>query len=151
MAFYTFFSFVLLFLQNKKQASAIECHQTVQLTIQTWSVAAAVQLLLTIGASVARRAAAGVASSHGLHTGAAVEARTICTCHSNDLTVLSIKTLRARARVVILQVLLTIKETIINIRAGRCETLSNHCSAVHRKPKKPGACSHKQNITTKHK
>lgn len=87
-----------------------------QLTVQTGSVAAAVQLLLTVGAGVARRAAAGVASSHGLHTGAAVEARTVCTRHSNDLTVLSIKTLRARARVVILQVLLTIKGRIIGIK-----------------------------------
>lgn len=84
-------------MQNKKQALAAECHQMVQLTVQAGSVAAAVQLLLTVGASVARRAAAGVASSHGFHTGAAVKARTICTCHSNDLTVLSIKTLRARA------------------------------------------------------
>lgn len=89
------------------QAPAAECHQMVQLTIQTGSVAAAVQLLLAVGASVARRTAAGVASSHGLHTGATIEAWTICTCHRNDLTVLSIKTLWACARVVILQVLST--------------------------------------------
>lgn len=85
-----------------------------QLTIQTGSVAAAVQLLLAVGAGVARRAAAGVASRHGLHAGAAVEAWTICTRHRNDLTVLSIKALRACARVVVLQVLLTGKKRVVH-------------------------------------
>ena len=67
------------------------------LTIQTGPVAAAVQLLLTVGAGVAGGAAAGVASGHRLHTGAPVEAGTICTRHGDDLTVLSIEALRAGA------------------------------------------------------
>lgn len=67
------------------------------LTIQTGPIAAPVQLLLAVGTGVAGRASAGVAAGHRLHTGAAVEARTICACHGNDLAVLSIKTLRARA------------------------------------------------------
>lgn len=67
------------------------------LTIQTGPVAAAVQLLLTVGTSVAGRAAAGVASSHRLHTGATIKTWAICTCHGNDLAVLSIKTLWACA------------------------------------------------------
>lgn len=87
----------------------------VRLTVQTGSVAATVQLLLTVGASVARRAAAGVASSRGLHTGAAVEAWTVCTRHSNDLAVLSIKALRACAGVVVLQVLLTKKDKVVGV------------------------------------
>lgn len=63
------------------------------LTVQTGPITAAVQLLLTVGASVAWRAAAGVASCHRLHTGATIEAGTIGACHGNDLAVLSIKTL----------------------------------------------------------
>lgn len=82
------------------------CQQTGRLTVQAGSVAAAVQLLLTVGARVARRAAAGVASGRGLHTGAAVEARAVRARHGNDLAVLSVKALRAGAGVVVLQVLL---------------------------------------------
>lgn len=90
-----------------RTACVVRCQQTVRLTVQTGSVAAAVQLLLTVGAGVARRAAAGVASGRGLHAGTAVEARTVCTRHRDDLAVLSVKALRARAGVVVLQVLLT--------------------------------------------
>lgn len=67
------------------------------LTVQTGPVAAPVQLLLAVGAGVAGRASAGVAAGQRLHTGAAIEARTVCACHGDDLAVLSIKTLRARA------------------------------------------------------
>lgn len=67
------------------------------LTIQTRPIAAAVQLLLTVGAGVAGRATAGVASGHRLHTGTTIEAGTICARHGDDLAVLSIKTLRAGA------------------------------------------------------
>lgn len=77
------------------------------LTVQTGPVAAAVQLLLAVGAGVAGGAAAGVASSHGFHTGATIEARTVGTRHGNDLAVLSVKTLWAGARVIVLQVLWT--------------------------------------------
>lgn len=84
------------------QASASSCLTP---TVQTGSVAAAVQLLLTVGASVAGGAAAGVASGRGLHTGAAIEARPVCTRHGNDLAVLPIEALRAGAGVVVLQVL----------------------------------------------
>lgn len=75
------------------------------LTVQAWPVAAAVQLLFTVGAGVIRRASAGVASGHRLHTGAAVKTGTVCTRHGNDLTVLPIESLRASAGVVVLQVL----------------------------------------------
>lgn len=75
------------------------------LTVQTGPVAAAVQLLLTVGAGVAGRAAAGVASGHRLHAGAAVEAGAVSTRHCNDLAVLSVKALWAGAGVVVLQVL----------------------------------------------
>lgn len=84
-----------------------QCDRIVRLTVQTGSVAAAVQLLLTVGAGVAGRAAAGVASGRGLHTRPPVEARTVCARHRDDLAVLSIKALRACAGVIVLQVLLT--------------------------------------------
>lgn len=81
--------------------SATRCRQrgglSCPLTIQTGPVAAAVQLLLTVGAGVAGRAAAGVASGHRLHTGAAVEAGTIRTRHGNDLAVLTVESLWAGA------------------------------------------------------
>lgn len=80
------------------------------LTIQAGPVAAAVQLLLTVGARVARRAAAGVASGHRLHTGATVKAGTICARHGDDLAVLTIESLRAGAGVVVLQVLWRVEE-----------------------------------------
>lgn len=82
----------------------------VKLTIQTGPVAAAVQLLLTVGARVARRAAAGVASGHRLHARATVEAGTICTRHGNDLTVLTVEPLRASAGIVVLQILWRVGE-----------------------------------------
>lgn len=80
------------------------------LTVQTGPVAAAVQLLLTVGAGVAGRAAAGVASGHRLHAGAAVEAGAVSARHCNDLAVLSVKALWAGAGVVILKVLWTEEE-----------------------------------------
>lgn len=76
-----------------------------ELTVQTGLVAAAVQLLLTVGAGVAGRAAAGVASSQSFHTGATVETRAVSAGHGDDLAVLPVKTLWAGARVVVLQVL----------------------------------------------
>lgn len=68
-------------------------------------VTAAVKLLLTVGASVAGWAAAGVSSGHCLHTGPAVKAGAISARHGNDLTVFTIESLRACARVVILQII----------------------------------------------
>lgn len=78
-----------------------------ELTIQTRPVAAAVQLLLTVRAGVAGRAAACVASSHRLHARSTIKAGTVCTGHGDDFTVLSIETLWAGAGVVVLQVLET--------------------------------------------
>lgn len=76
-----------------------------RLTVQTRLVAAAVQLLFTVGACVAGWAAASVASSHGFNTGATIKTWAISTGHGNDLTVLPVETLWAGARVVVLQVL----------------------------------------------
>lgn len=90
--------------QRGHQVSPKKSRST-QLTVQTRLVAAAVQLLLAVGAGVAGRAAARVASSHGFHAGAAVETRAVGAGHGNDLAVLSVETLRAGARVVVLQVL----------------------------------------------
>lgn len=67
------------------------------LTVQTGPVAAAVQLLLTVGARIAGGAAAGVAPTHGLHTGASVEAGTVRTGHGDDLAVFTVESLRAAA------------------------------------------------------
>ena len=82
-------------------SSATRCRQSAglcrPLTVQTGPVAAAVQLLLTVGAGVAGRAAAGVASGHRLHAGATVEAGSVRARHGDDLAVLSIETLRAGA------------------------------------------------------
>ena len=80
------------------------------LTIQTGPVAAAVQFLLTVGTGVAWRAATGVAPSHRLHTRAAIEAGTICTCHCDNLAVLTVESLRAGAGVIVLQVLWRVEE-----------------------------------------
>lgn len=84
---------------------SLQKRRSTRLTVQTGLVAAAVQLLFTVGACVAGWTAASVASSHGFHTGATIETGAIGAGHGNDLAVLSVKTLRAGARVVILQVL----------------------------------------------
>lgn len=84
---------------------SLQKRRSTRLTVQAGLVAAAVQLLFTVGPCVAGWAAASVPSSHGFHTGATIETRAIGAGHGNDLTVLPVKTLRAGARVVVLQVL----------------------------------------------
>lgn len=108
----TFKSVTIISDSNQETAEPQHGHQvspkkgrSTQLTVQTGLVAAAVQLLLAVGAGVAGRAAASVASSHGFHTGATIETRAVGAGHGNDLAVLPVKTLRAGARVVVLQVL----------------------------------------------
>lgn len=71
------------------------------LTISTGVAAASVDFLLTVGAHVSRRAAARVATAALLHAGSSIEAGFVSTSHVNDLTVLSVEALRARAGVII--------------------------------------------------
>lgn len=104
----------MIMLNKKKCARSLVSHKmspektlTEELTVQTRPVAAAVQLLLTVGAGVAGRAAACVASCHRLHAGSAIKAGTVCAGHGNDLTVLSVEPLWTGAGVVVLQVLET--------------------------------------------
>lgn len=59
---------------------------------------------LTVGAFETRKASAAVATKRVLNTRPSIEARPISTSHSNNLTVLSIETLRTRAGVIIDQV-----------------------------------------------
>lgn len=75
---------------------------TVTHTVRAGFVAAAVQFLLAVGASVGWGAAAGVASSETFLTRSSVKARIISTRHCYDLTVFPIEALRARARVIVL-------------------------------------------------
>lgn len=89
-----------------------------ELTIKTGPVAAAVQLLLAVRASVTGGAAAGVSPSRRFHTGASVEAGPIGAGHGDDLAVLAIKALRAGARVVVLQVLWTNRENVAYSQFG---------------------------------
>lgn len=84
---------------------SLQKRRSTRLTVQTGLIAAAVQLLFTVGACIAGWAATRVASSHGFNTGSTIETRAISAGHGNDLTVLPVKTLRAGARVVVLQVL----------------------------------------------
>lgn len=66
-------------------------------TISTGLTAAAVHFLLTVGARVADRAGAAVASAALFGARPAVEARLVCAQHSAHLTVLAIEALRAAA------------------------------------------------------
>lgn len=75
------------------------------LTVSTGVVAAAVNLLLAVGAHVAGRTAAGVTTGHLLHAGATVEAGPVGTGHRTDLTVLPVEALGAGTGVVILPIL----------------------------------------------
>lgn len=64
-------------------------------------------LLLTVGAREATGAVAGVSSGDVLLTGAAVETRIVSTSHCAGFTVLPVEALRARARVLVHQILET--------------------------------------------
>lgn len=75
------------------------------LTIGTGVTAAPVDFLLTVGAHVTGKAAAGVATGPLFCTGSSIEAGSVGTGHSADLTVLPIEALRACAGVIVHQVL----------------------------------------------
>lgn len=75
------------------------------LTISTGVTAASVDLLLTVGAHITGRAETGVAAGFLLQAGSSVEAGFIRTGHRTDLTVLTIEPLRARAGIIIHQIL----------------------------------------------
>lgn len=75
------------------------------LTISTRFVAAAVKSLLTVGSGKGWGAAADVATSEFFLTRPSVKAGVICTRHCNDLTVLSIESLRTCTGVIVLQIL----------------------------------------------
>lgn len=88
------------------KAWAARTHQSVTqiktlATISTGIAAASIDLLLTVGAHVSGTALTGVSAGPLWHAGSSVEARSIGTGHSADLTVLSIEALRARAGVTI--------------------------------------------------
>lgn len=92
------------------EARTTTAHQTVAqiqalATVSTGAIAAAVNLLLAVGAHVAGRTAAGVTTGHLLHAGATVEAGPIGTGHRTDLTVLPVEALGAGAGVVILKII----------------------------------------------
>ncbi|TNN76674.1 hypothetical protein EYF80_013126 [Liparis tanakae] len=87
-------------------------HQVSPLTVQTGPVAAAVQLLLAVGAGVAGGAAASVAAGRRLHTGAAVEARPVGARHGDDLAVLAVEALRAGVAVALVGLQLTVGASI---------------------------------------
>ena len=73
--------------------------------METRVVAAAVQLLLAVGAGVAGGAATHVAPRHRLHAGATVKAGPVGAGHRDDLAVLAVEALGTCARIVVLQVL----------------------------------------------
>lgn len=93
------------------EARTTTTHQTVAqiqalATVSTRAIAAAVNLLLAVGAHVAGRTAAGVTTGgHLLHAGATIEAGPVGTGHRTDLTVLPVEALGACAGVVILQII----------------------------------------------
>lgn len=74
-------------------------------TINAGAAAAFVNSLLAVGASEAHRAVAAVPASVGLHTGSPIKTRPVGTSHGTDLAVLPIETLRARAGIVVHQIL----------------------------------------------
>ena len=74
-------------------------------TVSAGVAAASVDPLLAVGARVAGRAAADVPAGVFFHASPSVEARPVCTRHGADLAVLPVEALRARARIIIHQIL----------------------------------------------
>lgn len=74
-------------------------------SVQARVIAAAVNLLLTVGAVVAHWTPAGVAATRLLCAGASIEAWSIRAGHGTNLAVLAIEALRAGALVVVFQII----------------------------------------------
>lgn len=74
-------------------------------TISAGVAAAFVMPLLAVGAHEAEWAVAAVTTCNILHAGSSIKTWPICTRHCADLTVLPVEALRARARIVIHQIL----------------------------------------------
>lgn len=75
------------------------------LTISTGVAAASVVFLLAVRAHVTSRADAGVSTGSLHHAGSSIEAGSFGAGHSADLTVLPVEAFRARAGVIIHQIL----------------------------------------------
>lgn len=69
------------------------------------AAAASIHPLLAVGAREVGRAAAGVPAGVFLYASASIKARPVSAPHGTDLAALPVETLRARAGVIVLQVL----------------------------------------------